>query len=91
MPYDDETGHSYFESNEDANGWLSLYMPEIFFYPSPTNQRPRIVPIEDDTSSSPTIPPPEFPLCLQCSDHHCPNAIVSTKGVVHVFTKGKGK
>jgi hypothetical protein len=75
MPYDDKTGHSYFESDKDTEHWLSLYVPEVFFYPSPIDQRPRIVPMEDDTPSSPTIPLPEFPLCLQCSDHHHPNAI----------------
>jgi hypothetical protein len=31
--------------------------------------------MEDVVPSSPTIPPPEFPLCPQCSNHHRPNAI----------------
>ncbi len=35
MPYDDETGHSYFESDEDAEQWNSLYAPEAFWYDTP--------------------------------------------------------
>jgi len=70
MPYDDKTGHSYFESDEEAERWLSLYTSEAFLYPSPVDQRPRIVPIEDDMP-----PSPEFPYCPQCSDHHHPNTI----------------
>ena len=63
MPYDDETGHSYFESDEEAERWLSLYAPEVFLYPSPIDQRPRTIPMDDVIPSSPTIPSPEFPLC----------------------------
>ncbi len=37
MPYDDETGHSYFESDEDADRWNSLYAPEAFWYDTPVH------------------------------------------------------
>src|SRR6266851_1818781 len=35
MPYDNETGHSYFKSDEDAERWLSYYAPEAYYYTFP--------------------------------------------------------
>jgi len=32
MSYDDETGHSYFESDADADRWNSLYAPDAYYY-----------------------------------------------------------
>jgi hypothetical protein len=35
MSYDDETGHSYFESDADADRWNSLYAPNAYYYNAP--------------------------------------------------------
>jgi hypothetical protein len=83
MPYDDETGHSYFETDEDAECWLNLYTPEAYYYASPADPHPGTIPInnpmpDDDTPFIPQNPSPEFPLCPQCNDHHCANAICFT-------------
>jgi hypothetical protein len=83
MPYNDKTGHSYFETNEDAECWLNLYMLEAYYYTSPADQHPGTIPIDnpmpdDNTPFVPQNPSPEFPLCPQCSDHHRRDAICFT-------------
>jgi hypothetical protein len=83
MPYDDETGHSYFESDEDTERWLNLYAPEAYYYASPADPHPGTIPIDDpmpddDTPFIPWNPSPEFPLYPQCNDHHRQNAICFT-------------
>jgi hypothetical protein len=40
MSYDDETGHSYSESDTDADRWNSLYAPDAHYYPAPTSLPP---------------------------------------------------
>jgi hypothetical protein len=51
MSYDDETSHSYFESDTDADRWNSLYAPDAYYYHTP------------DSPCNPTITqPPAAPL-----------------------------
>jgi hypothetical protein len=83
MPYNNETGHSYFKSDKDTDQWLNLYAPEAYYYPLPADPQPRTIPIDDpmpddDTPFIPQNPSPKFPLCPQCNDHHHLNAICFT-------------
>jgi hypothetical protein len=58
MSYDDETGHSYFESDADTDQWNSLYAPNTYYYNTP-----------EGSPCDPTITqPPAAPL-LPIAEH----------------------
>src|SRR6266851_75507 len=82
MPYDNETGHSYFKSDNDAEQWLSLYAPEAYYYPLPIDQQPGTIPIDapmhDNSPFIPKDPCTQLPACLQHNEPHHPKAVCPT-------------
>ena len=81
MPYDNETGHSYFKSDKDAEHWLSYYVPEAYYYTSPIDQQGGTIPT--DTSmcdDSPFIP--EDPFSMTTLSSHDAGASVYKEGDV---------
>src|SRR5216683_8147270 len=77
MPYDDETGHSYFENDEEAEQWDSLYVLELFPWPFPSyyDQRQTPMPIIDETPFIPQDPLARPLPCLQCNKPYHAEAI----------------
>ncbi len=74
MPYNNETGHSYFESNAEAEQWGSTYAPEMYFFPSYF----QLQPIVDNTPFIPEDPLTWLPLCLQCHRPYHAEAVCPT-------------
>src|SRR5713101_8289603 len=80
MPYNDKTGHSYFESNAEAERWDSLYIPGFFPYPFPFyyNRQQDLAPIIDETPFIPQDPLIHPLPCLQCNQPYHPKAVCPT-------------
>jgi hypothetical protein len=55
MSYDDETGHSYFKSDADADRWNSLYAPDAYYYNAPDS------PYKPTITQPPAAPLPPIP------------------------------
>jgi hypothetical protein len=55
ISYNNETGHSYFESDADAYRWNSLYAPDAYYYKAPDS------PCDPTTAQPPAAPLPPIP------------------------------
>src|SRR6266851_5749563 len=78
MPYDDETGHSYFKSDAEAEQWDSLYILGFYPFPAYYNQQQDLMPIVDETPFIPYDPLAQPIPCLQCNDPYHMDAMCPT-------------
>jgi hypothetical protein len=66
MSYNDETGHSYFKSNANAERWNSLYAPDAYYYNEPKDSP--CDPTITQLSAAPLLSIPEHALVGSAND-----------------------